>query len=187
VDDNHIIERVRGGDTEAFALLVERYHRPLLSFIRGLVQDAGAVEDLGQDVFLNVFRNLGEFQVERGVPFAAWLFIAARNRCVSHLRACRGRCFTELDGIGELPSRTQSAEELLLAGERRELVHKALHLLPEPFRATLLRSLAGQSLEEIALAQGLSSGTVKSRLFRAKKLIKAILEKFLKGDSRERI
>lgn len=185
MDDQQIIKRVQAGDTEAFAILVERYHPRLLNFIWGVVQDAAVVEDLGQDVFLNVFRRLPEFQVDRGVPFSAWLFIAARNRCVSHLRACRGHRFSGLDAIGEFPGNSQSPEELLLAGERRSAVRKALELLPEPFRTTLLQSLEGQSVEEISIAQSLSAGTVKSRLFRAKERVKAILAKLLEGDIRE--
>ncbi|MGA2226796.1 MAG: sigma-70 family RNA polymerase sigma factor [Syntrophobacteraceae bacterium] len=187
MDDNQVIRRVQKGDTEAFALLVDRYHGNLLNFIFRLVGDEALVEDLGQDVFLNIFRKLPEFDVDRGVPFSAWLFIAARNRCASQLRASGERCFVDLDAIAELSSNARSAEEALLVRERHDVLRNSLELLPEPFKTTLLQSLAGQSLEEIAIAQGLPAGTVKSRLFRAKERIKALLVKLREGEIHERL
>ena len=187
MDDNQVIKRIQKGDTEAFALLVDRYHRNLLNFIYRLVGDESLVEDLGQDVFLNIFRKLSEFDVERGVPFSAWLFIVARNRCVSKLRASGERCFVDLDAVAELSSNDLSAEDALLVRERRDMLRDSLKLLPEPFKTTLLRSLGGQSLEEIAIAQGLPAGTVKSRLFRAKERIKVLLVKLREGEIRERL
>jgi RNA polymerase sigma-70 factor (ECF subfamily) len=186
-DDIQVIKRVQRGDTDAFAILVERYHRRLLNFIWGMVGDAALVEDLGQDVFLNVFRKLPEFRCNCGVPFAAWLFIAARNRCITHLRTSRVRCFVGLDAVEELSSESRSAEDVLLVRERRNALRKAMEILPDPFKSTLQQSLKGHSLEEISMAQGLPSGTVKSRLFRARERIKVILEKLLQGDLRERV
>jgi len=187
VDDRQVIKRVQNGDTEAFAILVDRYHRNLLNFIYRLVGDESVVEDLGQDVFINIFRKLPEFDIDRGVPLAAWLFIAARNRCASHLRVSGQRRFVDLDAIAELSSNDQSAEDALLARERHEALLKSLEMLPEPFKTTLLQSLDGNSTEEIALAQGLPAGTVKSRLFRAKERVGTILGKMRKGEIRERI
>jgi len=187
MDDNQIIKRVQAGDTEAFALLVSRYHRNLLNFIYRLVGDEALVEDLGQDVFLNVFRTLSEFDPGRGVPFAAWLFIVARNRCTSELRNRGDRRFVDLDAIAHLSSTGHSAEEDLLARERREALRNSLEQLPEPFRHTLLKSLAGMSLEEIAIAEGVSSGTAKSRLFRARERMKVLVEELLGGKNHERI
>lgn len=187
VDDNQVIKRVQNGDTEAFAHLVVRYHRKLLNFIYRLVGDKAPVEDLGQDVFLSVFRALPEFDLDRGVPFSAWLFIVARNRCASELRARRERSFVDLDEIAHLSSTAHSAEEVLLTRERREALRSSLELLPEPYRITLLQSLNGHSLEEIAIAQGLPAGTVKSRLFRARERVKALVGQSQGGKSHERV
>lgn len=187
MEDSQIIRRVQGGDTEVFALLVSRYHRNLLNFIFRLVGDETIVEDLGQEVFLNVFRTLPEFNLDREVPFAAWLFTVARNRCASELRARGEWRFVDLEAIAELPAAGRSAEEALLAGERCEAVQDSLRQLPEPYRTTLLRSLEGQSLEEIALGQAVSIGTVKSRLFRAKERMKALVGEVLGGNKHERV
>jgi len=97
VDDIDIVKRVQAGDRNAFSLLVEKYHRPLLNFIYRLVGNDHSVEDIGQDVFLNVYKSMSRFDLSEGVPFSAWLFIAARNRCISEgsrieVRPGRGSC-----------------------------------------------------------------------------------------------
>jgi RNA polymerase sigma-70 factor (ECF subfamily) len=187
MEDSQIIRHVQSGDTEAFALLVSRYHRNLLNFIFRLVGDGAIVEDLGQEVFLRVFRSLPGFDPDRGVPFAAWLFTIARNRCASELRCRRERRFVDVDAIAELPADVRSAEEVLLAGERREALRDSLRLLPEPYRTALLRSLDGQSLEEIAIGCAVSVGTVKSRLFRAKERMKALVGEIFGGKNHEAV
>ena len=187
MEDSRIIQRVQSGDTEAFALLVSRYHRQLLNFIFRLVGDRAIVEDLGQEVFLNVFRTLPGFDPDRGVPFAALLFTVARNRCVSELRRRGKQNFVDLDLIGELPAPCRSGEDILLVRERREAIEYSLRQLPEPYRTTLLRSLEGQSMEEIATGSSVSVGTVKSRLFRARARLKALVEEIFGGKEHERV
>lgn len=83
MEDIDVVRRVRDGETEAFSVLIEKYHRRLLNFIYTFIGDEAAVEDVGQEVFLSVYKSLGNFDEKRGVPFSAWLFIIARNRCIS--------------------------------------------------------------------------------------------------------
>jgi RNA polymerase sigma-70 factor, ECF subfamily len=71
VDDIDIVQRVQAGDSESFSLLVEKYHTHLLNFIYRLTGDEKAVEDLGQDVFLSVYRSIRNFDVKRGTPFSS--------------------------------------------------------------------------------------------------------------------
>ena len=86
LNDIEVIKRIKSGEIDAFSLLVEKYHRRLLIFIHRLVGDKSIVEDVGQEVFLNVYKSLDNFDEQAGVPFSAWLFIAARNRALSELR-----------------------------------------------------------------------------------------------------
>ncbi|GAB7027876.1 RNA polymerase sigma factor [Geotalea toluenoxydans] len=187
MEDLQVIQRVQGGDTEAFAILVSHYQRNLLNFIHRLVRDEALVEDLGQEIFLDAFRGLSRFNPERGVPFAAWLFILARNRCISELRARSLRSFVDMDGIPELPGSLPDAEELFLEGERREALRRSLEQLPEPYRETILQSLAGKALDEIAAKDGVSLGTVKSRLFRAKEGLKSLIGQMYGRESNGRV
>ena len=99
MEDPEIVQAVKDGDIEAFSLLVEKYHRRLLNFIYRLTSDAEIAEDIGQEVFLSVYKSLDGFDVKKGVPFSAWLFIAAKNRCMSELRSRRdkGHFFAPLE------------------------------------------------------------------------------------------
>ncbi len=186
MDDRIIIERVQGGDVDAYALLVERYHRNLLAFIFRLVKDAHLAEDIGQEVFLNVYRELPRFDPDRGTPFAAWLYIVARNQCVSELRR-RGRAETVatecLEGIA---AGGESAEAALIRAEELAALRATLEELPEPFRATILMSLTGATLEEIARRSGVGPATVKTRLFRARERLAQMLKGQFGGVGHER-
>lgn len=178
MDDREIIGRVRGGEVDAYALLVEKYHRNLLRFIYRLVGDAHLAEDLGQEVFLKVYRQLPRFDTGRGTPFAAWLYTVARNQCLSELRR-RGRqpvTLTEEQQLAQLADGSVSAEAVLLQNEELAALHACLEDLPEPFRRTLLLSLQGASLAEIAREGQVAPATVKTRLFRARRQLALMLK-----------
>lgn len=187
MDDSEIIRRVQSGDSEAFSLLVEKYHRHLLNFIYRIIGDEKIVEDIGQEVFLSIYKSIEHFDVRRGTPFSAWLFMSARNRCISELRKSRGRTAVPLEETGDLAVGERSPEEEAMEGERMEAIRAALEQIPEPFKSSLLRSLKGDSLEEIAQETGVSVGTAKSRLFRARQRMKALLQKHFGGKGYERV
>ena len=173
--DIEIIKRVNGGDIEAYAVLVEKYHRQLLNFIFRITGDEKSVEDIGQEVFLSVYQSLPRFDASRGTPFSAWLFIIARNRCIGHLRRMRGRTNIPINDIPDISAPMPSAEKILIAAEREQALQRSLDQLPEPYKNAVVRSLCGESIEQIAREEGVSSGTVKSRLFRAREKIKQML------------
>lgn len=186
MDDNRIIERIQEGEVDAYALLVRKYHRNLLAFIFRTVGDAHLAEDIGQEVFLNVYKELPRFDPDRGTPFPAWLFIVARNQCISELRK-QGR--TESmpeERLLHLASSAETAEATLIRREEYEALAATLAELPEPFRATILMSLQGDSLDEIAGRCGIPLATVKTRLFRAREKIKLLLKGHFGGVGHER-
>ena len=115
-DEMETIRAVKAGDTDAYALVVERYHRPLLSFIVKMVGDRDMVEDLGQDVFLAVYRSLPMFDETKGVPFSAWIFTVARNRCLTVLRQRRTRKQEEPIAADLPDSNRKTPEEMVLSG-----------------------------------------------------------------------
>lgn len=186
MDDQNIIERIRQGETDAYALLVRKYHRNLLAFIHRLVHDSHLAEDIGQEVFLNVYKELPRFNLDRGVPFAAWLYIAARNHCVSHLRK-NGRMEPHSGKDLELlADQRQTGEEQLIRQEELAALSETIHELPEPFRTTIIMSLQGDTVDEIALKCSVPRATVKSRLFRARERIALVLKEYFGGMSHER-
>jgi len=179
--DREIIRRIKNGEVEAFSILVKKYHSGLLSFIYRLVGDEKIVEDLGQEVFLDAYKSLRDFDIERGTPFSAWLFIMARNRCISELRKRNGAACLPIDEIIDLGAELKSAEELLIEHEQRQMMASSIKRLAQPFRAPLVMSLQGCSLKEIADACGLSPGTVKSRLGRAREKLRLLVKVYSGG------
>lgn len=186
MNDNAIIRLVRSGNTEAFALLVEKYHGNLLSFIHRLVRDPHLTEDIGQEVFLSVYKSLPKFDPEAGTPFAAWLFIIARNRCISDLRMRNKGESVEIEDFHLVTGAEDSAEEVMIRNEGLQALAASLQQLPEPFRTTIVKSLQGASLHEIACECGIPQSTVKSRLFRAREKIRQLMSEYVGGVGHER-
>jgi RNA polymerase sigma-70 factor (ECF subfamily) len=186
VDDIEIVKNVQAGNSESFALLVNKYHRHLLNFIYRLIGNELIVEDIGQDVFLSVYKSIRSFNVNRGVPFSAWLFITARNRCISELRK-NDRLTIPAEGLADLTAHGKTPEQTVINEERLLAIHAALEQLPEPYRQTVLESLRGDSPEEIARNNGISRGTVKSRLSRAREKMKLLLYERFGGHTDGRI
>ncbi len=187
MDDIDIVRRVKSGDGETFSLLVEKYHKHLLNFIFRIVRDERTVEDIGQEVFLSVYKSLHRFDENRGTPFSAWLFITARNRCISELRTRRGKEYLPIEDFTVILSKEKTAEENLLKNEQEQALAASLAQLPEPYRSTIFKSLRGDSLGMIATAEGVSPGTVKSRLFRARERLKTLLNEYFGGKGYEGI
>jgi len=184
--DNAIIRLIQSGEVDAFAQLVQKYHKNLLAFIYRFVRDPHLSEDIGQEVFLDVYKSLAKFDPEMGTPFSAWLYISARNRCISELRKRGTTESVPLEDFHIVSSAADSAEEALISHEGRQALAASLEQLPEPFRTTMIKSLQGASLDEIACQCGISKATVKTRLFRAKEKIKQLMKEYVGGVCHER-
>ncbi|MFH0785764.1 MAG: sigma-70 family RNA polymerase sigma factor [Pseudomonadota bacterium] len=176
MDELEIIRAVKAGDTRSYALLVERYHRPLLAFIFKIIGDRQLTEDIGQEVFLNIYKKIQRFDETKGASFSAWIFTIARNNCISALRRRGIEKPLDIDLVADLlADGRKNPEENLLARERKSVVAAALQQVPEPFRKTISMSLAGCSSATIAHSQNITVGTVKSRLFRAKERMRLLV------------
>jgi RNA polymerase sigma-70 factor, ECF subfamily len=180
-DDMDVIRSVQAGNSELFALLVNKYHRHLLNFIYRLVGNEQIVEDIGQEVFLSIYKSIRAFDVSRGIPFSAWLFITARNRCISELRRKIPKTLS-IEATVTLPAKGKTPELVAIEKERLLTIQTALELLPEPYKTTILQSLRGDSPEEIAQSNRISRGTVKSRLARAREKLRILLKEHLGGN-----
>jgi RNA polymerase sigma-70 factor, ECF subfamily len=185
MNDNTIVRLIQNGNTEAFTRLVEKYHRNILSFIYRLVRDPHRTEDIGQEVFLSVYKSLSKFDPEAGTPFVAWLYIIARNRCISEMRSREIGKRMQSDEFHQIPGAEGTAEESLIRHELSQALAESLEQLPEPFRTTLVKSLQGASLHDIARECGIPQATVKTRLFRAKEKIKQLMNGYIGGVGHE--
>lgn len=171
-DDVVVIQRVLGGDADAFRLLVQRYGGRLRGFCLARLGDPDEADDAVQDVLLRAYRSLGSFRL--GSSFASWLFAIAANR----VRTRRGRSSAreELARRAADAARTAPAGDSAdpadhaVAGLEREEVRRVVARLAWPLRVVVeLYYFAGLPVNETAAALGLGVEAVKSRLLRARR------------------
>ncbi len=177
-----LIRRVQAGETEAFEDLVRSHEKTVYNLALRMTGDPQDAEDMAQEAFLKAYRSLGEFRGES--KFSVWLYRIVSNVCLDHLRRQSRRptvSLTAEDEEGEqtqwdVPDESLSPERLLEQKLTREAVQKGLNALPEEQRQILLlREIRGLSYEEIGRILDLEPGTVKSRIFRARKRLCAFL------------
>lgn len=174
----HAIRCCLEGDTAAFRVVVESYQDRVYRMIAALVRDEHEREDVAQRVFLTAFRKLAQFNPDKG-SLGAWLTTIARHQALNWLRA-RHRGTAEQPGLSAehtaLAQRDPHAERLADA----ERLDRALERLPvEQRTAFVLSEIDGRSYEEIGGIEGVPTGTIKSRVHRAKLRLRSVLE----GDS----
>jgi RNA polymerase sigma-70 factor (ECF subfamily) len=158
---------------------VERYQRPLLSLIRNLTPPGADHEGVAQDVFLASYRSLASFDPRRSA-FSTWLFTIARNRCRNELARRRPLAGVELPEVVDRRSPAQSAEEAELSHQ----LDVALSELPfEQRSAFVLAQLQGLSYEEVARIEGVSVGTVRSRIARAREKLRCLFRHVVEPKS----
>ncbi len=176
-----IIRQVQKGDVNAFEELVTRHEKLVYSIAYRLLGNEEDAQDASQEAFTKAFISIGSFRGES--KFSVWLYRLTNNVCVDMLRKRNsGQMSLSMeDGEGE-ESQFDIADERFepdRALEKKELrreIDKALAALPDNYRQVLvLREIGGQSYEEIADSLGLDIGTVKSRIFRARKKLCAFL------------
>jgi len=163
-NDIETIDRILNGDTESFRLLVDRYERTVVRMISRITGDNHGCEDLAQDVFLTAFAKLKTFDPARS-QFSTWLLTIARNRSINALKKKRP------ETIGRPTDRIDPATPLEAATQREAFasLDRALLSLPgKQQRAFVLVEFEGLSYEQAAQVEGTRTGTIKSRVNRAK-------------------
>ena len=177
-----IVQGVRAGDANAFETLVTAYEKTVYNLALRMVGNPQDAEDMTQEAFLKAYNSLDSFRGDS--KFSVWLYRIVSNVCLDHLRKKNRRSTVSLsveDDEGEeiqldIPDTALSPEAMLEQKLTREAVRRGLQSLDEDARQILLlREIQGMSYEEIAQALSLESGTVKSRIFRARKKLCAFL------------
>ncbi len=176
--DLEVVERVLGGDRDAFALLVERYQKGLANYIFHMVRHYEEALELTQEVFLKTYSSLGKY--DRQYKFSTWIYKIASNHTIDHMR--RQQLATtpievpREDGSDprELPleSPTLNPQDSLTMKDLLGQIREAVEELPPAYRELIiLRHFNFRSYEEMAKITGLPLGTVKNRIFRARQLL----------------
>ncbi len=175
--DEEVVRRVRGGETALFEVLIRRYNQRLFRVARGILRNEGEAEDVMQQAFVNTYTHLDQF-AERA-RFGTWLTRIAVHEALARLRH-RGR-LEEVDAMPEFDKKTMelltskdlSPEEQAMRREVRAILELAFDGLPEIYRSVfLLREVEAMSTTETADCLGVSEDTVKTRLHRARAMLR---------------
>jgi RNA polymerase sigma-70 factor, ECF subfamily len=174
-DDTRLVELARGGDVDAFTLIVRRYERRVGGVIRHLLPDLRDVDEVTQDVFVQAWRSLDRFRGDASV--FTWLYRIAVNEALMRQRRKR-LTETELDDAAGAVSASSTEAAADDAAIRRLLLAEIAEM-PFEYRAPLvLRDLQGLSNEEVAAVLDLTLAATKSRLHRARMQLREAIERW---------
>ena len=177
-NDDILVTRVKGGDKQAFSLLVAKYQYRIRSLVARLVADSPEQEDIVQEAFIKAYRAIGRFRGDSA--FYTWLYRIAVNTAKNHLvTAGRRPPMQDIDvddaSPAHMPQRlteVNTPEVILQNDQLVEAINHAIRELPAELRqAITLRELEGLSYEDIAEVMDCPIGTVRSRIFRAREVI----------------
>jgi RNA polymerase sigma-70 factor (ECF subfamily) len=196
--DVRLMLKVRDDDAAAFEELMLRYQNRLVNILRHLVNDGDLAEDLGQEVFLRVYRARKRYVP--GAKFSTWLFTIANNVALNALRSKSRRREVNLAANESGPMGANPMEKMLLAAssqmpvrqidksEMRAMVREALGALNQRQRmAVLLNKFEDMSYADIAETMELSPQAIKSLLARARENLKLVIQPYLSDGERPKV
>ncbi len=175
--DEELARRVAAGETALFEILMRRYNQRLFRVARAILRDEAEAEDVMQQAYVNAYAHLGQFAGR--ARFSTWLTRIAVNEALARLRR-RGR-FDEVDAMPDWEERAMhriaapptNPEQQALRGEMRAVLEAAFEAIPQIYRTVfVLREIEGLSTAEAAECLSLGEDAVKTRLFRARALLR---------------
>ena len=175
VSEKKIIEKVLGGDANAFEELVLRYEKTVYNLALRMVGDRDDAFDMTQEAFIKAYGSLSSFRGDS--KFSVWIYRITTNVCLDFLRSKSRKQQVSLtvsdddeDVQLDIPDPNADPEQQLIKKISMQSVEEGLKTLPDKQRQILvMRELGGMSYAEIGKALSLEEGTVKSRIFRARK------------------
>jgi RNA polymerase sigma-70 factor, ECF subfamily len=189
MDDHQLLAATLTGDEMAFLEITRRYRNQITNYVYRMLDDYDRAVDLTQETFVRVWVNAGRYQAT--YSFSTYIYKIAHNLAISELRQRKRRrtiqlptFFSDKDNEEmevEIEDRKQPlADDVMIGDERRRAVTRAIASLPEKYRAALvLCDIEEKSYDEISEVLGLPVGTVKSRINRARNLLKEKLRDYL--------
>lgn len=190
MDDTMLVRRVRDGDREAFRDIMRRCNQRLFRIARGLTDDDAEAEDVVQTAYVHAYEHLDTFRADAAL--STWLTRIVLNEAYGRLRKRRrtvdiekaeaslmDRAQTDSGQVVPFPTRfgTEDPAAVAARDQARRLLEQAVNGLPELFRVVfILREIEQCSVEETATALDLRPETVKTRLHRARRLLRTALQ-----------
>lgn len=193
MEENELIRRVKLKDEEAYRILVETYKNQLSNFVYRIVWDEEMTKDLVQDTFIKVFLNIDKY--EYITKFKTWLYTIATNLSINQWRKNKRRKILSIQALTDNNITAQVEKTItktkddcpvksLLTEERRKIINDALASLHPKYKIPIvLFDFEQQSYESISEILSIPIGTVKSRIHRARLLLKKKLKPHLDFDS----
>lgn len=187
--DEEIVDRVRGGATALYELIVRRYNQRLYRVARAILRDDTEAEDVMQEAYVRAYQHLGQF--EGRAPFATWLTRIAVHEALARLRARQKMQQLEPpgdDAAMEIPivEKSPDPEQETSTREVGRLLEEELLNLPEQYRTVLmLRDVEDLSTAETAEALGLTEENVKVRLHRGRSMMRRNLTERIGARAKE--
>jgi len=182
MEDAQIVRRVLKGNREEYALILERYQRPIFNFIYRFFGNYETAEELTQETFLRAYQFLKSYDTKR--KFSTWLYTVAKNLCIDHLKKKKGarevlydEALPAVEHAESVRKKDENPQLLCIRNQEDEKLLKALGKLDPSRRIVLvLYYFQGLSYQEISETLSVPVSTVKIRIFRAKKALLKELE-----------
>ena len=166
--DPEIVARVVAGETALFEILVRRYNQRVYRAVRAILRDDDEAEDVMQQAYVNAYEHLHQF--EQRAQFSTWLTRIAVNEALARRKKRR---FTEDDDMELLESSEPDPEQQAATSQIREVVEREVAALPAGYRSVfVLREVEGLGTAETAESLSLSEDVVKTRLHRARTMLR---------------
>lgn len=175
-EDATIVNSIIHGDMRAFKVLVEQHKKLVLHMVGRVLNDPEDREDACQEVFLKVYKNLSKFNCQS--KLSTWIATIAYRTAINYMKKSRKASAREAEKLREnYEVADMSTEQKLDSRDIKYYIHEQISKLPLPYRTVLtLFHLQEMNYAEIVEVTGMPEGTVKSYLFRARKLLKERLQ-----------
>lgn len=186
INESQLINDIVAGDKGKFRLIVQRYQASIYNLAYRMTGDAAIAEDITQETLINIYKGLRKFRKEASL--ATWIRRIALNQCLTYRRSDKSRLHDSLNGDDEsegsrslkdkLANSSPDPSDQAYAKQIASHINQALQKLSHEYRAIIImRDIQGMEYKELEEALQLPSGTVKSRLSRARNELKEILTK----------
>jgi RNA polymerase sigma-70 factor (ECF subfamily) len=185
--DHALIEAAKNGDETAFAVIVSRYRNPITNYLYRFLNDYEEAVDLAQETFVRVYFAIDRYHTD--YAFSTYIYRIATNLAISELRKRKRRTILSLTGLFQTESDDTTEfqptdpkalpDKDLIDNEQGRVIARAIATLPPKYRIpVILRDIEGRTYEEIASILELGLGTTKSRISRARGLLKEKLKNY---------
>ena len=183
-EDKELIRRTLEGEEEAFAMIIQKYQRPLLNYIGRMVGDREMALDFTQEVFIRTYDSLHTYKPQ--YKFRTWMFKIASNFVIDYWRKKKLDTFSidqpfawdENGPSFEIPDHDHSVVTEFELAQLRKKIEQALEKIPPSLRELFVwRHINDFSYDEMAEIKDIPVGTIKNRVFQAKEMIRRLLEK----------